>query len=100
MLRSILAKKESRPLFHLRTLGLPALGIVLVLVSWGCRRTAEPISAEESGSTFRTPYRNVAAGVKYVGDRACAACHADKAETYRHHPMGYSFPPVAAVAAG
>ena len=100
MFRSILAigKKGSDRSLHLRILGLPALGIVLALLSWGCRRTADPVP-DESGPSFQTAYRNVGPGVKYVGDRVCAACHADKAETYRHHPMGYSFAPVSAVAA-
>ena len=26
--------------------------------------------------------------VKYVGDAACARCHAEIADTFRHHPMG------------
>src|SRR5436305_4558915 len=45
--------------------------------------------------TFPTPFRNVRPEVKYVGDAACAACHADIDRTYHRHPMGRS----AAVAA-
>ena len=40
--------------------------------------------------TANSPYRNIRAGVRYVGDEACARCHADIAEVYAHHPMGRS----------
>ena len=40
--------------------------------------------------TFTTPYRNVKPGVRYVGDAACATCHADIDRTYHRHPMGRS----------
>jgi Flp pilus assembly protein TadD len=46
--------------------------------------------------TFPTPYRNVRPEVRYVGDPACAECHASQAESYRQHPMGRSLAPVAA----
>ena len=36
--------------------------------------------------------------VKYVGDRACARCHSEIAQTYRRHPMGRSLTPVADLA--
>src|SRR5581483_10136749 len=49
--------------------------------------------------TFETPYRNVRPDVKYVGSKACATCHDEKANSYRHHPMGRSFAPVAEVTA-
>ena len=39
---------------------------------------------------FPTPFRNVKAGVAYVGDAACAACHREIARTYHAHPMGRS----------
>jgi Flp pilus assembly protein TadD len=35
-------------------------------------------------------------GVNYVGDSACARCHAEIAESYRRHPMGRSLFPIAA----
>src|SRR6516162_7040282 len=41
-------------------------------------------------------YRNTEPGVKYVGDRACAACHESIAQSYAHHPMGQSFAAVTA----
>ena len=39
---------------------------------------------------FATPFRNVRPGVKYVGDAACAGCHADLTASYHKHPMGRS----------
>ncbi|HZU38448.1 MAG TPA: multiheme c-type cytochrome, partial [Gemmataceae bacterium] len=44
-----------------------------------------------------TPYRNARPGVAYVGDRACAACHADIASAYHQHPMGRSLAMTASV---
>jgi hypothetical protein len=49
---------------------------------------------------YQGPLQNVRPGVKYVGDAACAACHADIAETYKNSAMGRSLQPIAAVAAG
>jgi Flp pilus assembly protein TadD len=46
--------------------------------------------------TFPTPYRNVHPDVKYVGDRACADCHVEQCDSYRHHPMGQALAPLAA----
>jgi predicted CXXCH cytochrome family protein len=40
--------------------------------------------------THQTPFRNVHPSVKYVGDAACAACHADIDRCYHQHPMGRS----------
>jgi hypothetical protein len=44
---------------------------------------------------FGTPYRNVHPDVQYVGDAACARCHAQQAHDYRQHPMGRSLAPAA-----
>jgi predicted CXXCH cytochrome family protein len=41
--------------------------------------------------TYPSPYLNVRPEVKYVGDAACAGCHAAHAESYHKHPMGRSF---------
>jgi hypothetical protein len=57
---------------------------------WWPRRPPQPPAEDVS------PYRNTSPEVRYVGDEACAGCHADKARTYRQHPMGRSFAPVAA----
>ena len=51
--------------------------------------------AEDPRRTFPTPYRNVQPQVNYVGDRACADCHASQAKTYREHPMSRSLTAIA-----
>jgi len=61
----------------------------MVFVSWRAPRTvnfrrADPVS----------PYRNTRLEVKYLGDAACAGCHAKEAETFRQHPMGRSLAPI------
>jgi tetratricopeptide (TPR) repeat protein len=68
---------------------------------WRWWRSSEPPLPPEGDprQTFATPYRNVRPGVAYVGDTACAGCHAEKAETYHQHPMGRSMAPTAAIAA-
>src|SRR5205085_1092437 len=43
---------------------------------------------------FATPYRNVRPEVEYVGDEACATCHAEHMARYRRHPMGRALAPV------
>jgi Flp pilus assembly protein TadD len=40
--------------------------------------------------TLATPYRNVRPEVKYVGDQACAGCHAELMRSYHGHPMARS----------
>ena len=44
----------------------------------------------------RTPWKNAQPDVKYIGDLACARCHAEIADTFRRHPMGRSLTPIAA----
>ena len=41
-----------------------------------------------------SPYQNTRPGVKYLGDAACLGCHANKAASYRQHPMGRSLYPI------
>jgi Flp pilus assembly protein TadD len=55
-------------------------------------RLASP-SDTDPRLTFDTPYRNVHPDVQYVGDAACARCHADVAHSYAGHPMGRSLAP-------
>ncbi|MFL5242291.1 MAG: multiheme c-type cytochrome [Gemmataceae bacterium] len=43
-------------------------------------------------------YRNIAPDVNYVGDKACAECHAEHARNYRRHPMGQSLTYISALA--
>jgi len=56
-----------------------------------------PPDGDKNPSTIT--YRNTNPEVKYVGDQACAGCHVSQAESYRHHPMGRSFAPVADIVA-
>ena len=39
---------------------------------------------------YPSPFRNVAPGVRYVGDARCAGCHAEICDSYHQHPMGQS----------
>ena len=43
----------------------------------------------------QSPWKNARLDVDYVGDAACARCHAEIAGTYRRHPMGRSMSPIA-----
>jgi hypothetical protein len=53
-------------------------------------------SHEQRGPAWpQTSWKNARLDVKYVGDSACARCHAEIAETFRHHPMGRSLAPIA-----
>jgi hypothetical protein len=45
--------------------------------------------------TYNGPYRNVRPDVKYVGDAACAKCHAEISRKYHSHPMARSLLAVA-----
>jgi cytochrome c-type biogenesis protein CcmH/NrfG len=81
-------------------LGLPLAALVLATgaAAWlGARRpqtaTAADPARDDPRLTFATPYRNVRPEVRYVGDAACTACHADKVHSYHHHPMGQSLAP-------
>ena len=63
--------------------------VPLGLLAWRTSGTAgirplDPVS----------PYANTRPAVKYVGDAACARCHADIAATFRQHPMGRSLLPI------
>jgi Flp pilus assembly protein TadD len=53
-----------------------------------------PAKTPQASSWPRSPWKNARPDVKYVGDAACARCHADIAETFRHHPMGRSLAPI------
>jgi hypothetical protein len=71
------------------------LGLVGFLVWRAARHPSEPASSPDRWSTFTSPYRNVVPGVRYVGDDACAQCHAKEASSFRQHPMGRSLAPLA-----
>lgn len=78
------------------------LGVAIGLTLWaarGWKPTAPPRPARtDPRQAMPTPWRNVRPEVQYVGDVACAACHADIAETYRRHSMGRSLAPIAVLA--
>ena len=58
---------------------------------WAARRNAPtPANRRLARLVAESPFRNVGPGVGYVGDAACARCHADVVESYRAHPMGRS----------
>ncbi len=60
-------------------------------------QAAEPSRGSEKKRPDIT-FRNTGPEVKYVGDQVCGGCHVSQAESYRHHPMGRSFAPVAGIA--
>ena len=82
----------------------PAAIILLIWAPWRKPPVLPPADpphhAPDPRLTYQGPYLNVRPDVKYVGDSVCAECHADKAETYRRHPMGRSLQPIAEVVSG
>lgn len=83
------ATRVHRPRLLLVSGVLTAIGCSVIWLGWrtvGVKniRRSDPIS----------PYLNTRPGVRYLGDAACAGCHADIAQTYRHHPMGRSLVPI------
>jgi hypothetical protein len=75
-----------------------ALGAAAAGVWWGLRLASAPAPAEDPRLSYPTPYRNVRPEVQYVGDAACAPCHADIAAAYAQHPMSRSLAPVGRLA--
>jgi Tfp pilus assembly protein PilF len=80
----------------LRRLAL-AVAVLLAAAPAACDRptrgradAAAPAAAEAPDEPSPT-FRNVAAGVDYVGDAACAGCHAQEAAAYQKHGMSASF---------
>jgi Flp pilus assembly protein TadD len=65
---------------------------------WQLHNRARQSWPSDPRLSFATPFRNVRPEVRYVGDRVCAECHADVAETYHRHPMGRSLAPVSQAA--
>src|SRR5579885_1127401 len=74
---------------------LAVAGAAAALVSW---RMASPSAPRRAARllAISSPYANTRADVGYVGDAACARCHAGIAASYRRHPMGRSLSPISA----
>jgi hypothetical protein len=76
---------------HLRVVMLACVFTCAVLPLGCWQRGNAPVgSGQGTGSVASRAHRNTAPGVSYVGDAACAACHAEITATYRRHPMGRS----------
>src|SRR5579871_3718211 len=75
-----------------RGLVLLALAAGVAVGAWAVWRRpgTRPAAPPES------PYLNTRPGVKYVGDRACAQCHAEVEQFHEYHPMGRSLEDVRA----
>jgi Flp pilus assembly protein TadD len=77
---------------------IPLVGLALAVLAglwmpWARRRITQ--RADSHSSYPISAFRNTVLGVKYVGDAACARCHAEIAMSFREHPMGRSLSPVA-----
>lgn len=64
---------------------LCALLLAAPLGLWACR------SSGGEGAGEATTFLNMAPGVAYVGDEACAQCHEDQYRGYQDHGMANSF---------
>ncbi|MCI0460456.1 MAG: tetratricopeptide repeat protein [Gemmataceae bacterium] len=80
---------------------LALAGLIAAWMAWPRAPVAapDPISRpsappDDPRLTFSSRYRNVHPSISYVGDEACAHCHAEIAEAFRRHPMGQSLAPV------
>ena len=90
---------SDRAIFIVKVSSL-VLGFIVVLAVWQARRVAvgRVASSQRRAPAWPgTQWKNAQPDVKYAGDAACARCHAEIAETFRHHPMGRSMAPVAAL---
>ncbi len=77
---------------------LVLLGCAMVWARWHGRGGLSGTGAAgalEHQAWPRSPWKNARLDVQYVGDAACARCHAEIADTFRRHPMGRSMSPIA-----
>ena len=65
------------------------LGAVVALV--GCDRSSSPRATTTRTDDPSPRFRNVDSPTAYVGDAACATCHAAETSAYRQHAMSQSF---------
>src|ERR1700730_935003 len=86
------------PLFRgSRSVLLGALLALAAVIVWVALRTSWHSDLRQDPKndalTLARPYRNTDPVVKYVGDAACAGCHQEQYEAFRHHPMNHTFEP-------
>lgn len=85
---------------RLRLVVVVPLVIVVAVIWWAAaffsiRPSAPPGHfSSDPRLLYDGPYRNVRPDVAYVGDRACALCHADISRSYHRHPMARSLIPI------
>src|SRR5260370_32021461 len=74
-----------------------AVLLLFVILAVATKRRSWPEQTtpleKDSRPISECSYRNVRPEVRYVGDEACAGCHADVAAAYRKHPMSHSLAP-------
>lgn len=58
------------------------LGVLLTALA-ACDRAPAPVATSELPDAPSPHFRNVAAPTAYVGDAACADCHASETAAYR-----------------
>ena len=90
-------KTPSRAPIVVLTVSSLVLGLAVVWAVWQARRVGEGRVANSQRRAIALPstrWKNAQPGVKYVGDLACARCHAEIADTFRRHPMGRSLAPI------
>ena len=84
-------------------------GSILALAlgfGWTIWQTRQSVGGRNTSQARRTtswppsPWKNARPGVAYVGDVACARCHADIAATFHRHPMGRSLAPISVTPVG
>jgi hypothetical protein len=95
-------KTPSRRPVLVLTVSFLALALAAALAVWRTQYVSEGWMAKGQRRAAASPslrWKNTQPGVNYVGDSACARCHADIADTFRRHPMGRSLAPIATVKA-
>src|SRR5688500_18857099 len=70
---------------------LRRLMVVISLALAACDRGAGARASNEPPDEPSPTFRNVSAPTAYVGDSACAGCHASETAAYRPHAMARSF---------
>jgi tetratricopeptide (TPR) repeat protein len=82
-------------------LALLCLGAVALWGLWSASRERAELPQSHDADpriAYLGPYANVHPDVSYVGDAACAECHAEIAAAYKQSAMGLSVQPIRAVA--